>query len=233
MAIEKNLEHYLMQQTPALRKDIAAECTLAGKDCFLYVPANPAKKVCVVAHIDTVHPEDYAIKELIHDNGKGSIWSPQGLGADDRAGVWAGLHLFHTMHPDFQPYLLLCDKEEKGGVGAREAAEMFKDVLRSESITYFIEMDRANSQDSVFYCGEPEAFKDYVNAFGFVQARGTFSDVAVLGPAAQKCTVNLSTGYYYQHTKREILVVSELMDTLWKVKNMIVDNALQQRMWLN
>lgn len=224
-----NLSRYLTARTEDLRSDLNAASTVHGDLSWLFVPEQPRGKVCLVAHIDTVHPEDWKTKHLIHDNG--IIRSPQGLGADDRAGVWSAMELFYSMPAGLQPYVLLTDQEEMGGIGAREAANLFSDRLRSTDITYFIELDRKGSEDAVFYNGEPAAFRHYVKSFGFRENRGSFSDISILGPAAGKCCVNLSTGYYNSRTNEEFLRVPELLTTAAKVRAMLADNSLTMTTW--
>jgi len=227
----RKLTDYLITKTAELRREIKAACTHAGEESWLFVPELQQSKVCLVAHIDTVHPEGWDAKRLVQEDGV--ITSPQGLGADDRAGVWAALEMFHSLPPELQPYVLLTDKEEVGCIGAREAAELFGDILRSPGITYFIEMDRKNSADAVFYNNEPSEFRQYVKSFGFEEAPGSVSDISYLGPAAGKCAVNLSTGYYNAHRLNEFLRVVELEATVAKVRLMLAENTRNPVIWKN
>lgn len=227
----KDLPYHLTSRTEDLRKELNTSSTVHCELSWLFVPEQPHGKICLVAHIDTVHSEDWATKRLVYENGV--IRSPQGLGADDRAGVWAALELYRISPLEYQPYVLLTDKEEVGCIGAREAAMLFGSLFFSPAITYFIELDREGSRDAVFYCNEPVEFRYYVKSFGFTDTQGTSSDIRVLGPVAGKCAVNLSTGYYDAHTKTETLCVSELHVTMEKVREMIRDNDVQQRVWRN
>jgi hypothetical protein len=227
--LTKNVEYYLTQKTSDLRKELSAACTFSGEGSWLFIPEQTERKVCLVAHIDTVHEEPAGQKLL--NRVDGIITSPHGLGADDRAGVWAGLHLYNTLAQDLQPYLLLCDKEEKHGIGAREAAAKFNDILRSDAITYFIEIDRRGCNEAVFYSGEPAEFRNYVKSFGFTECRGSFSDISIIGPATGKCAVNVSAGYYRAHKLDEFLNIAELMETVDKVKLMLEGNKRQSMIW--
>ena len=47
--------------------------------------------VALVAHLDTVYRTP--VSNLYYDQRKGVLWSPDGLGADDRAGVFAILRI--------------------------------------------------------------------------------------------------------------------------------------------
>ena len=57
---------------------------------------------------------------------------------------------------------------------------------------------------------------------------GTFSDVSILGDTFDKCSVNLSIGYYNEHTRHEYLKVNELYQTISKVKNILLEHDRQQ-----
>lgn len=230
----KDLIHYLKISKNDLRKELQGSCTHSGKDSWLFVPDQPHNKICLVAHIDTVFGAEGPSKEVIaKDGNEGILTSPQGLGADDRAGVYGVLELFRTLPAELQPYVLLTDLEETGGHGAREAVRIFGDVLRSPDITYFIEIDRKGREDAVYYCQEPGDFRAYVETFGFKETLGAFSDVAIIGKAVNKCTVNVSTGYYDAHTKHEYLIISELLKTVSRVQEMIKDNAQNPKVWAN
>jgi len=231
--ITKDLKYYLSEKKDKLKNDINARCSRSGHDSWLFIPKISESKVCLVSHLDTVHREDWNHKTLVHDREQGIFWSPEGLGADDRAGVWAVLHLFESLNSKLQPYVLITDKEEVGGVGAKEAIRAFEDILRSDDITYFIEIDRRGSRDAVFYCNEPQEFRKYVKRFGFVEVQGTFSDISIIGSYTNKCAVNLSTGYYHEHSPKEMLRVQDIENTISKVKRMLADNARKKRVWLN
>ena len=68
---------------------------------FLYAPGDVP--VMVTAHLDTVHKEQ--VKQVCWDNGYNTAMSPQGIGGDDRCGVYMVLRLIkdlkcHVLFPD-------------------------------------------------------------------------------------------------------------------------------------
>jgi hypothetical protein len=168
--------------------------------------------IMLVAHTDTVHFNP--VEEFYYDPEEMVAWSPQGVGADDRAGIFAILEIVRR---GLKPFILFTDEEEKGCIGAQKAAK----VLGKPNIKYMIELDRKNDKDSVYYQCDNLAFSKYVNAFGFVEATGSSSDIAKLGPAWKLAAVNLSTGYYNAHSKEEYLKVRETLATVDKVCNML------------
>lgn len=213
-----------------LIKHIGKTATKQGDDSWLYIPEHTTGKVCIVAHIDTVFDSDRRSPLIIYDREKGLVSSPDGLGSDDRAGVYVALKLFNSIPEPYKPFVLLTDFEEIGGYGAQEACDIFKEELKD--VTMFIELDRKGEDDAVFYNGEPQDFIDYITFFGFKKDTGSFSDISYLCPGLERCGVNLSIGYYHQHSKHEYLDINAMETTIDKVKAVLVDNYATQKIWV-
>lgn len=224
-----NIIKALTMSKQKLLKHIEKTSTIQADDCWLYIPKETAGKVCIVAHIDTVFDSDRQTPLIIYDKGKGLVSSPDGLGSDDRAGVYAALKLFNSIPEPYKPFVLLTDFEEVGGYGAQEASEIFKEVLKD--CTMFIELDRKGADDAVYYNGEPKEFIDYINFFGFKTSSGSFSDISYLCPELERCGVNLSIGYYHQHSKHEYLNINEMEATIERVKTILINNYSTQKIW--
>ena len=158
---------------------------------FLY--AKGTVPVLLVAHLDTVHRE--GVKIICYSKGGKILMSPQGIGGDDRAGVYMILQLLksHRCH------VLFCEDEECGGVGAHNFAES----NIKPAVNYIIEFDRRGSNDAVFYDCANEEFTQFVCGFGFEESIGSFSDISIVAPALGVAAVNLSSGYYNEHTDRK------------------------------
>ena len=106
---------------------------------FLY--AEGTVPVLLVAHLDTVHRTQ---PETICYSTDGTVMmSPQGIGGDDRAGVYMILRLIQRVHC----HVLFCEDEETGGHGARAFT---KSGIKPE-VNYIVELDRTGSNDAVFY----------------------------------------------------------------------------------
>ena len=69
--------------------------------------------VALVAHLDTVYRTP--VSNLYYDQRKGVLWSPDGLGADDRAGIFAVLKI---LQDGYRPSIIFTTDEETGMVGA-------------------------------------------------------------------------------------------------------------------
>lgn len=178
-------------------------------------------KIMLTAHMDTVHKE--LVKSVVIENheDKTIISSPQGIGGDDRCGVYMILTLLDR---GYRPTILFCEDEEIGGVGSGKFVET-NDAEILNDMLYLLELDRKGSVDAVYYsCGNKD-FQQYVESFGFTKDHGSFSDIGNLSPAGDVASVNLSCGYYKQHTTDEYVVFEEMMTTIDKVGKMLDDEG--------
>lgn len=173
--------------------------------------------IALCAHMDTVFAKKP--EEIYYDRDAQVIWSPQGLGADDRAGVFIILQILRTTN--LRPHIIFTTDEEKGMLGASILARQYKKPFAK--MKYIIQLDRRGSQDCVFYdCDVPE-FEDYVETFGFKTNFGTFSDISEICPEWGVAGVNLSVGYRSEHNEIERLFVNDMFATQEKVIAMLRD----------
>lgn len=181
-----------------------------------YIYAIGNIPVALVAHCDTVFPQPP--EDIYYDSEKGVMWSPDGLGADDRAGVWAIIQIIRN---GLRPHIILTTDEEKGGVGAET---LIKDCPNPiADIKYLIQLDRRGANDCVFYDCANDEFVEYVESFGFVEAYGSFSDISTICPAWKIAGVNLSIGYVDEHSFSETLFVGVMNRTIKLVIRMLKD----------
>ncbi len=193
--------------------ELGYESIYAGKD---FVFADGDIPVMLIAHLDTVHRE---LPDVYYDKKKKVLWSPQGIGGDDRCGVYAILKICET----HKPYVLFTTDEETGGQGAKVFCDFFKDTNLKEYINFMIEIDRRGRNQAVFYdCGNEE-FKKYILSFGFNEQYGTFTDISKIGPAFDIAAVNFSAGYYNEHTTTEHIKLDDLFHTINKIKEILED----------
>jgi di/tripeptidase len=180
------------------------------EDGYLYAAGD--LPVLLVAHMDTVITTPNQM--ICYDEESDMIYSPQGvLGGDDRCGVYAILKLLEK----HRPHILFTEDEEIGGIGAIKASN----TLPKPDVKYIVEFDRRGKKDCVFYeCGNQD-FIDYVKTFGFKEDFGTFSDISILGEVWDIASVNLSCGYYNEHTKKEYIIFHELEKTIKRANKML------------
>lgn len=197
---------------------------VVDEDGFLY--AKGTVPVLLVAHMDTVHKQQ--CKTIVHLDNK--ISSPQGIGGDDRCGVFIIMNLVKELNCS----VLLCEDEEKGCIGAHKFVKAKKTIegedgkklevryVEDLGVNYMVEFDRKGSNDAVFYHGGNEDFIDFVeDTTNFKFATGSVSDISVLMPEAKLSAVNLSCGYYNAHTVTEYVMYDQMEDTIAAAKAMI------------
>lgn len=192
------------------------ENVTVGDGFVLVVGATP---VLLTAHMDTVHKElPNEVYEFEIEN-KHYITSPQGIGGDDRCGIYM---IQQIVGDGYLPYILFCEDEEIGGIGSNKFIKT-DSVKEIQNLKFYLELDRANSKDAVYYsCGNDD-FQAFINEYGFETAHGSFSDISHLSPETDVASVNLSCGYYCQHTLNEYVVFEEMEETIEKVKLILED----------
>jgi hypothetical protein len=191
---QPQLKQYVMKQL-ALTHDI-----VISDDGFVYAKGN--FPVLLVAHMDTVHK--VLPNTIVHNPKEQSISSPNGIGGDDRCGIYMILEVIKK----FNCSVLFTEDEEIGGVGAEKFAAT--QLAKGLEFNYMIEFDRANSKDAVFYdCDNPE-FTEFITKDFYKEEWGSFSDISVIAPVIGCAAVNLSCGYHKAHTKDEYVVLPEM-----------------------
>ncbi len=169
-----------------------------------YLYAKGSVPVMLVAHMDTVHAQP--VKTICKSADGRIVMSPEGIGGDDRAGVYMILQILkkHRCH------VLFTEDEETGAKGAREFA---KSTI-TPKINYMVQLDRRGNNDAVFYSCDNKDFTAFVTGFDFKEETGSFSDISVVAPALGVAAVNISAGYYHEHSKHEYV-------DMWSVRNII------------
>jgi len=176
--------------------------------------------VVLIAHLDTVQYQgEDKILYYTYAHNRTTVWSPKGLGADDRAGVYS---IMQIIKRGYRPHIIFTHDEETGAGGAKEVTNY---KLPFE-YNFFIELDRQGTKEAVFYsCGNKE-FQEKILSYGFKLNYGTFSDISVLSPVYDVASVNLGIGYYNEHTVRETLEIEQMQDTIEKVIKILDDEKI-------
>ena len=194
---QSNLKSYVERRLQHTHKEI----TVA--DGFVY--AQGKFPVLLVAHLDTVHKAlpNFILKAKDKD-GNTVVSSPNGIGGDDRCGVYM---IFEVLEK-FNCSVLFCEDEEIGTVGAKKFTKhpLSKDL----KFNYIIEFDRKGNNDAVFYDCDNEEFTEFITKEFFKEAYGSYSDISEVAPHLGCAAVNLSCGYYNAHTTNEYVVVEEM-----------------------
>ena len=192
-----------------LKKYVATElkkthANVIKEDGFVFAQGN--FPVLLVAHLDTVH--DVLPTSIAFNPQTQAISSPNGIGGDDRCGVYMILEIIKK----YNCSVLFCEDEEIGGKGAQKFTK--NKLSKNLFFNYIIEFDRAGSNDAVFYdCDNPD-FEEFITKDFYKTAFGSFSDISVVAPHLGCAAVNLSCGYYKAHTKDEYVIYSEMLESM-------------------
>lgn len=225
--VMENLSPYVDRMTVDHYGNILAEKTFR---------TGTGPTVLLNAHLDVVE-ELVESRDIVKDNG---IWSSSEgiLGADDRAGVAIILEVAKTLHQDTDfsgkvKYIFTVE-EEIGLVGARNVAEYFLWDVDCAMV-----IDRRGTGDIVTSCGGVISFCD--DAYGeWIEQQaieagldgwrctaGGSSDARIWAQHGIQ-SVNLSAGYYNEHTEAEILDVNACYNTV-KLVEMVLKNVRSLR----
>lgn len=216
-----NLKLHLMT---VLQYFYKSENIITG-DGYIYVRGEDP--ICLTSHMDTTPTVGGKPRELVRDfyedvktdkngNVTHTITSPQGIGGDDRCGIWSILTILKETA--YRPYIVFCEDEEIGCIGSEKFAktELCQELSQCK---FLVEIDRRGNNDAVFYDDDNQEFHKWVeDVTGYKEASGTCSDICNLSSACGVSSVNLSSGYYNEHTLKEKIIVEETIHT----KNMVI-----------
>lgn len=210
---------------------------------------NRKSPFVIQAHIDVVEgskwdkrkwdnvKRDWVDVEPVEKDEKPSIFRIRNLvgrkngvlGGDDRAGVMAIIHIndICRKYKIPPPSILLTNHEESGGTGmAAFIDRVEKDKLDLlDQVRLVVALDRRGACEYVQYCGSdmPKPVLYYVESFGFNSSHGSWSDSKKITSKWKIPHVNLSVGYYDNHTSRETVHLDEVLLTAKRVCAMLKD----------
>ena len=221
---QKKLKQYLCGEMKKLYQE----------NCFIgdgYIYCKGTIPVLLTAHMDTVHKD--LIKDFYEDiqidkEGKTThtISSPQGIGGDDRCGVYI---ILEVLKAGYLPDILFCEDEEIGGIGSNKFCKT-KFIDDVAELKFLIELDRANNNDIVFYDNGNIDWIDWVeDETNWKISYGSFSDICNLSPMSEISSVNLSCGYHKPHTLGEYVIVEEMLETIEIVKHLLDRSELVEQ----
>ena len=248
--------HLLTQPAVELKKQLIDRLegdygySLVCGDDFIYATPQHTLPVALCAHIDVVGVVSPTKDEIVLsqsgtvltlkqvDNNvislsKSKTESPQVLGGDDRAGVFAVMDIvadrFQKNEP--LPIVIFTDKEEVGGLGAKELCSWGL-LNNSDKLRLFIEFDRKGANEVVTYSGEnPPELANLVESYGFIYDCGSYSDVADFTDTTGVANINVSCGFHNAHTRKEKLHIDELLLSITRIKSMLNDERITGRLW--
>lgn len=215
---QEELHEYLCEILPSYYEE---DKIIDQYGSFLYCQGEIP--VLMVAHLDTVHKK--APTNIFYDSEQGIMWSPEGIGGDDRCGVWSILELLDR---GLLPSIVFTWNEECGALGASDFCTLLQpgDL---EHINFAIEIDRRNNMDCVFYDLDYPEFEKFIEQFNYKTTWGSFSDISLICPHFGFAGVNLSAGYFEEHTLQEYIDVRGMEYTIERVSKILTDADSQKR----
>lgn len=184
-----------------------------------YVFAKGDVNVLLIAHMDTARKEiPSVVLKLPTENGIKICAENSLVGGDDRCGIWMIMNIIKNV----RCHVLFLEDEEVGCIGARKFADSEHAKYVKENIAFMIELDRRGSNDCVFYSNDNRDFIKYIEEkTGTKESIGSMSDISIIMPETGVAGVNLSCGYYREHTKDEYIMVDEMNDMMWRVQKFL------------
>lgn len=159
------------------------------------------------------------INETIDKDGNHIYESPQGIGGDDRCGVYTILRM---LEKGYRPWVLFTEDEEKGCIGATKFCKT-KGIQLFEDLKFLVQIDRRNGNDAVFYEDANEEFHEWVETVtNYKEAIGSYTDICELSDVCRVSSVNLSCGYRNEHTVYETVCIEELLRTVDAVEKLLI-----------
>lgn len=189
-----------------------------------YVLVMGDAPVLLVAHLDTVHKTP--VKTICKSDDGDILMSPQGIGGDDRCGVYALMKTHERS--EVKPWLLFTCDEEVGGKGADKFADDYcakRTPKALRNVKLLIEIDRKGENDAVYYDCDNRELEQYITDKGFETDFGSYSDISTIAQEMGVAAVNLSSGYYNAHTTHEYIVRSQLEQTINKVIEIVAESC--------
>ena len=217
--IRKFIWNWVRQTVP----DAKIECDKPGN---LYITKGKSSTFpCIVAHMDQVqerHSNDFIAYEaediIIGFSPKHK--EQQGLGADDKCGLWIALKCLQKFDCLKLAFFV---GEEVGCKGSGLANMAFFDDCR-----FVIEPDRKGSEDLITQIGwTPLCSDDFLKdigfkKFGYKEAEGMMTDIEALKDKGLMLScINLSCGYYKPHSNEEFVYKPALLNCFAFVEHII------------
>lgn len=170
--------------------------------------------ILLTAHLDTVHKQP--VKTVVYSNGRMS--SPEGIGGDDRCGVYMILKLLQS----YDCHVLFCCGEETGFKGSYEWSRTWdKTSPEVADVKYIIELDRRGTNDAVYYDCDNPAFSDFIEQEYWTLDYGSGSDISVIAPTLGIAAVNLSCGYFDEHQTKESIDLKVVENNILEIGKLI------------
>lgn len=192
----------------------------------IYAGKGTGPRVCMVAHMDTVHP---IVEDLtaITINGKitgfNAVKMEQtGIGGDDKVGIYIALQMLK----EYDNIKCFFPRDEEiGCVGSSHVEPTFFD-----DVTFALQCDRRGNSDFITNASGVElsskAFQDdvlpIITQYGYKFGNGMMTDVMELKERGINVSMaNISCGYYNPHEDCEYVDMADVINCTLMVSDII------------
>lgn len=212
----KQFEKLLLKSQKRMKSYVTARLLATGSEVTVadgFVYKKGTFPVLLVAHMDTVHDE--LPRTFVYANG--TISSPQGIGGDDRCGIY----MIFKILEHFDCHVVFTEDEEIGCVGAKKFAKTKECKEMKGNIKFVLELDRKGGNHAVSYQCDNKEFDDFITKEYFHKEKGTSSDICHIAPEIGVAAMNLSCGYYDEHHIRHYVVLDEMEIIIDEIKKIL------------
>lgn len=195
----KNFLNYSVDEvfTNFILKARELDLEIACGDSFVWIK-NPNSKVMLVSHADTIKRSDKF--ELI-ENDYVLKANMSVLGGDDRCGCAAIYDLLGVKNIN----VLITNFEESGCLGAHEFVDKLSKDLIESNVNALIEFDRRGVNQYVVYSNKCKELQELAELKGLKEEYGSLSDVKIITASTKIAHINMSAGYYNEHSIDEFV----------------------------
>ncbi|WP_086254424.1 hypothetical protein [Campylobacter vicugnae] len=190
---------------------------------IIVTPKKCEKYPLICSHLDTINDQRKAKEtpKISDINIQGDYISLTNnspcscLGGDDRCGVYIALELIKARLPYAFGFFY---DEEIGGIGSKYMLQYLTD-----NITAFIGLDRRGADQAAIYGYDNSELMALFERRGYFKVKGSFTDASNLAGMYSKgvACINLSVGYYNEHTPKETINTTAMNRTLTILKDMV------------
>lgn len=187
---------------------------------ILVTPKGSKNYPLICSHLDTINDQrkEKETPKIVIQGDYISLASDSPcscLGGDDRCGVFIALELIKARLPYAFGFFY---DEEVGGVGSSYMLQYLTD-----NITAFIGLDRRGADQAAIYGYDNSELMSLFERRGYFKAKGSFTDASNLARIYSKgvACINLSVGYYNEHTPKETINITAMNRTLTILKDMV------------
>ncbi len=208
------------------------------KERFVYVEGTRPDKVLLVAHADTIfdyyHIGGYNVDSTHQPIFDGELLKSTGLhsiGSDDRCGVAMCWLLKDSGHS-----ILIVDGEEPGDLGSVLGSQFIrnknKDIYNTlnDNHKFMVQFDRMGfGQYKTYDVGTVEFDKYIEQTLGLYKPNNLYyTDICILSRPDGVCGVNLSVGYYGEHTEGEYTNIQEWYESFKKYEQWLLGSTFER-----